>query len=140
MCRMLATGLIAIAGIAFAAPGPKDAPKRESSIVGEWELLTVNGQKAAPGTYKFNSDGSGVARGSIANVVSPEFRWKYTTDEKANPFEIDMTGDDLHEKGIFKIEGDRLTICFRVGSDRRPRKFGEDGAMEEVFERIKKKD
>ena len=138
MWRILMASLVAVAGLAVAAPRAKDAPKKDSPIVGEWRLLTVNGKEALPATYKFSADGILVGSGWIGMLESG-FEAKYTTDEKSDPFRIDLTNQGDPEEGIFKIEGDRLTICYRFGRDRRPTKFGEKDAIEEVLERVKKK-
>jgi uncharacterized protein (TIGR03067 family) len=144
MWRILTAGLIGIAGIALArvaiaAPGPKDPPKKDSPIVGEWQLLSVDGQETISATYNFSATGDLDARGFIGNVESG-FRARYVTNEKPDPFEIDITHRDERYEGIVKFEGDRLTICYRLGRGKRPKKFDEKGATQEVFERVRKKD
>jgi uncharacterized protein (TIGR03067 family) len=144
MGRPWVTGLVAVAGVAVAglvvaAPGDKDAPKQPSPIVGEWRLLTIDGQESVDlvQEYRANGDLEGVGQIGMARMG---FRCRYTTDEKAEPFQIDETQDDVRREGIFKVEGDRLTVSLREGRGTRPKKFGEKGAIEEVFERVKKKD
>src|SRR5262249_11640254 len=142
MSRHLMAGLIAIAGtmvagVAIAAPRTKDPPKKDSPLVGEWQLLSINGEEPAPVIYKFCANGDLIGRGWIGNVESG-FQARYVTNDKIDPCQIDLTQCDESQEGIFKIEGDRLTICYRVGRGQRPKKFGEEGATQEVFERVKK--
>ena len=139
MWRTLAVGLVGLTGIAISAPGVKDAPKKDLPIVGEWLVLSIDGQKAIPTVCEFQTDGSLIISTQFGTAES-SFRWKYEVAEKYAPARVDMTaGDTLHE-GIFKIEGERLTICWREGRGKRPKEFGEKGATLEVFERVKRKD
>lgn len=69
-----------------------------------------------------------------------KFRSQYEVTDKVTPAQIDLTDGDMPREGIFKIEGERLTICWRDGHGKRPKEFGEKGATQEVFERPKKKD
>jgi uncharacterized protein (TIGR03067 family) len=142
MWRILTAGLIGIAGIALArvaiaAPGPKDPPKKDSPIVGEWQMVSIDGQQASATVYEFRANGDLMIRAWFGTTVS-EFKWQYATDERPDPPQIDLTFGDARHAGIFKIDGARLTICYRVGRGQRPKKFGEKGAIEEVFERVKK--
>lgn len=138
MRRLTAVGMVALAGLGLAAPRAKDTQKADSPILGEWRLLTVNGREALPATYKFGPDGMLVGSGWIGSLES-RFEALYTTDEKSDPFRIDLTHRGDPEEGIFKIDGDRLTICYREGRGQRPKKFGEKDVIEEIFERVKKK-
>ncbi len=79
-----------------------------------------------------------MVRNSFPEMISVPF--SYSTNEKLDPFRIDMTHLDDPEVGIFKIEGDRLTICYRIGRHKRPKNFGEKEAIEEVLKRVKKKE
>jgi uncharacterized protein (TIGR03067 family) len=142
MYRALMTSLAVLAGIAVAGPGvtappAKDPPKKESPIVGEWRLLSFNGHESFPFVYNFGADGKLVGSGWIGTEFS--FEAQYETNEKTDPFQVDLTHRGEREEGLYKIEGDRLTRCYRIGRGQRPKKFGEKGATEEVFERVKKK-
>ena len=139
MWRTWTVGLIAIAGAVTAAPGAKDAPKKDAPTVGEWLLVSIDGQNAVPTYCEFRANGDMIVSARFGSAEA-DFKWQYEVNEKATPARIDMTaGDTLHE-GIFKIEGERLTICWREGRGKRPKGFGEKGATQEVFERVKKKD
>jgi uncharacterized protein (TIGR03067 family) len=139
MWRILTVCFIGLTGVALSAPGPKDAPKKDSLIVGDWRILSIDGQKEIPSVFEFRTDGNVIISTQFGTAES-SFRYEYEVAEKATPARIDICGHDLLEEGIFKIEGDRLTICLREGRGKRPKEFGEKGARLEVFERIKPKD
>jgi uncharacterized protein (TIGR03067 family) len=140
MWRTLIVGLIAAAGLAVAAPRAKDAPKKDSPIVGEWRLVAVDGGKSIPAIYTFSPAGELVGVCWAGSNFETRFHWRYTTNDKGDPFQIDMSDQDEQQEGIYQIDGDRLTLCYRSGRGHRPKKFGEKDAIEEVLERVKKKD
>jgi uncharacterized protein (TIGR03067 family) len=115
--------------LAVGAPGDKEAPKKESpSIVGEWdgEKLVRGGQERPipDGGVKitFTKDGKLVVK--EGNKDAEEGTYK--VDAKKNPAEIEVTPpkEDGTRIGIFKIDGDTLTICLAdKDSTDRPTKF-----------------
>jgi uncharacterized protein (TIGR03067 family) len=125
--------LLVTLALAVGAPGGKDAPKKDVTIVGDW-----NGEKAVSGgkerpvpeggvTITFTADGKFVVREGKREKAE---RGTYTTDTKKDPAEIDITpppdkGERGVIKGIFKVDGDTLTLCFVGGKEdaERPTKF-----------------
>lgn len=149
---MNATLLIGLA-VGMSAPTLKDPPKKDTGIVGEWVLESSSlGGKAAKLAaelrYEFTSDGQWLIRREGAEVKAPPRTYK--VDAKANPATIDVT----YQKpgggpappgmlGIYKIEGDTLTICYSPGGAERPTTFEPaDGIRVAVMvlKRAKKKD
>jgi uncharacterized protein (TIGR03067 family) len=130
---MNASLLVALA-LAVGAPATKDPPKKEApSVVGEWagEKAVQGGQErpVPPGgvSITFTADGKFLVR--EGKREKPE-EGTYKVDTKANPAQIDiMPPEDKAERGnvrgIFKIEGDTLTLCFAGSKDdgERPTKF-----------------
>jgi uncharacterized protein (TIGR03067 family) len=125
MCASLLLGVIlAVGGVDAKDPPKKDAP----SIEGEWD-----GEKAVRGGMErpvpdggikvtFTKDGKLVVK---EGNKDPE-TGTYTIDAKKSPAEIDLTPpkEDGTRKGIFKIEGDTLTICLAdKDAGDRPSKF-----------------
>jgi uncharacterized protein (TIGR03067 family) len=129
MYTSLLTGL----ALLVAAPGPKDAPKKEPTIVGEWV-----GEKAVSGgmelpvpkggiTITFTKDGVvAVVEGGRAKPDNGS----YKVDPKKDPPEIDLIPPDNKKEptvlGIYKLDGDTLTLCFDRGgggASDRPKKF-----------------
>jgi uncharacterized protein (TIGR03067 family) len=124
---MYASVLIGLT-VTVAAPAPKEAPKKEATIIGEWvgEKMVAGGQeRPAPKdgiTFTFSADGKmtvkEAARGKSEDI-------SYKIDAKKDPREIDMmppekgnAGTFPSITGIYKIEGDTLTICFSVAGTR----------------------
>src|SRR5947207_1681192 len=114
--------------VVVGAPGAKDPPKKEPpSIVGEWnfESMIFGGTPMpAPEGAKleFTKDGKCIA---YEKADKPD-ESKYTVDAKKEPNEIDIKESggmkDMVMAGIYKIEGDTLTICMSIAGDR-PKTF-----------------
>ena len=125
MYPSLLVGLAVVVG----APGKKDPPAKEPpSLVGEW--LGESGVRGGkpdnppPGTtLTFTADGKVLFRegkdGSAEDGT-------YKADPKKTPAEIDITPPKDEKAptllGIYKIEGDTLTMCFAMGGER-PKEF-----------------
>lgn len=115
--------------LAIAAPAPKDPPKKEApSLVGVWsgESGTRGGKPDHPPagtTIEFTADGKVLIKEGTDR--EPE-GGTYRAVRTKTPAEIDITppgkGNDPMILGIFKIEGDTLTMCFALGGDR-PKDF-----------------
>ena len=117
--------------LAVGAPAVKDPPKKDVSIVGEWivEKLMVGDFDVSPKgkeslRFVFANDGQVTV---TEDAKKPEVS-EYKVDLKKSPAEIDiLPTKDSKDKpmlGIFKIEGDVLTIsCVEGTKDPRPTKF-----------------
>ena len=145
----------ALLGLAVivSAPGLKDRPKKDTGIVGEWVLessmLGGKAAKIASGLrYEFTADGQWIIRREGAEVKALPRTFK--VDVKTNPATIDVTyqkpdggpADQPGMLGIYKIEGDTLTICYAPGSAERPTTFEPAGGARVavlVLKRAKKK-
>jgi uncharacterized protein (TIGR03067 family) len=116
---MYSSLLVGVA-VSLAAPAPKEPPKKESSIVGEWvgEKLVIGGKEMPPAKgvkglrFTFTEDG----KFTVQNESEKPETGTYKIDPKKDPPEIDLiqppgtkTGPTL---GIHNVEGDTLTICF----------------------------
>lgn len=145
---MYFTLLIGIA-ISVGAPGAKDAPKKEVSIVGEWigEKAVRSGQeRPVPEggiTFTFTADGQmSVKEGNR----EPKDGATYKIDTKKNPAELDIIPPAGKKEptilGIFKIDGDTLTICIGAGSkdgSERPTKFESPEGSKTMLMTLKRK-
>lgn len=134
--------------VGVAAPGLKDPPKKGGSIVGEWEPVSLSmGGKTlstvpAGMRYEFTADGKWITRREGSDSKSPALEFKF--DPKPSPATIDVTSTTAARNltGIYKLEGDTLTICWTRDSER-PKEFeSPDGsrAMLMVLKRAKKKE
>jgi uncharacterized protein (TIGR03067 family) len=116
--------------VVVAAPAPKEAPKKEATIVGEWigEKAVSGGKEmpVPPGgiSFGFHADGTlTIKEGGRTDGKTGS----YKVDPKKNPAEIDLIppADKKDDTilGIYKLEGDTLTLCFQKGDPERPTKF-----------------
>jgi uncharacterized protein (TIGR03067 family) len=134
--------------LTLGAPGVKDTPKKDpASIVGEWVgEKAVSGGKEKPvpeGGISFTFTADGKLMVTEGKREKPD-AGSYKIDSKKNPAEIDiMPPPDKKEPtihGIYKIDGDTLTICIGHETDR-PTKFeSPEGAktMLMILKRAKK--
>jgi uncharacterized protein (TIGR03067 family) len=126
---MYASALVGLA-VLVAAPAPKEAPKKDPGIVGEWiaEKMVAGGMEMPlpPGgtaTFIFAADGKLIVREGPKEKPDEA---SYTVDTKKSPAEIDLIPPAKEKMGnmpgIFKIEGDTLTLCFTFMGER-PKSF-----------------
>lgn len=147
---MQSTLLIGLAVI-VAAPGPKETPKKEApGIVGSWNLEKAElGGMAIPAgaalgelSLTFNADGTVIA--TKGGKPEPD-NTRYTHDPKKSPAEIDLTesrqgGKDMVIRGIYKIDGETLTLCMSPLAER-PTRFESPAGAQTIlmtFKRMKK--
>jgi uncharacterized protein (TIGR03067 family) len=121
--------LLTALALAVGAPAAKEDPKKNSSsLVGVWvaEKGAVGGDdraiQAGSVTIEFTADGKvGIREGG--RQPDPV---DYHADPKKNPAEIDINGPpemkDLNMRGIYRVEGDTLTLCLSRG-EKRPTEF-----------------
>lgn len=148
---MTPIAVLAVA-VAVAAPLPKERPKPAESIVGEWVRTesTFKGRKLrddppeSVAGFVFAGGGTYDAfRGS--ERLFDGYGNGYATDPKADPPTIDLelpwtaVGDTV--RGIYRVDGDTLTMCLAVGNYPRPTRFAsteEAGTALWVLQRVKK--
>jgi uncharacterized protein (TIGR03067 family) len=141
------TLLVALA-LASAAPIPKADPLQEAkeNFQGEWKLVKYVSGRAAEDPQ--DVAGKVVVKGDrVALHFRGDEAGTFTLDPKADPPTIDITldmknlGKDVVVKGVYKLEKDKLTVCFGLNATDRPKAFkveaGTDTAMF-VLERAKK--
>jgi len=116
--------------VSLTAPVPKEPPKKDPGIVGEWvaQKMVAGGMELPPPqsgafTFLFAPDGKLIVKEGTKE--KPD-EGSYTVDAKKTPAEIDLV-PPAQEKlgtmpGIFKIEGDTLTLCYTLMGER-PKSF-----------------
>src|SRR4051794_29328066 len=102
-------------GLPVAAPGLKDPPlKSPPSLVGEWAIQkrVVGGQAddvLAGATLAFRADGTTDYLGLTRSPAT------YNTDATRTPPEVEFAAPLVSsapgQAGIFRVEGDTLTLC-----------------------------
>jgi RNA polymerase sigma factor (sigma-70 family) len=126
-----------------AAAGKDEAPKDGQKILGTWAVASceVEGQKVPEERFKetrvtFAPEGKWTRKGD------KEEEGTYKLDPAKNPKEITFTTDERGtELGIYKLDGDTLTICLEANGNDRPTEFAtKEGSMVNliVFKRVKK--
>jgi uncharacterized protein (TIGR03067 family) len=146
----MSVSLLGTLALAVGAPGPKDLPPAPA-VVGEWvaerRTFAGNGRPVSgePLRYVFAADGTwAVHRGERKE---PGDGRRYTTDPKKDPAEIDLTyldstaPDPRVLRGIYKIEGDTLTLCYGRRNGERPKSFESTADIPTtlwLFKRVKK--
>jgi uncharacterized protein (TIGR03067 family) len=122
--------MILLGALALGAPAPKDKPNPAEGLLGLWELERTESakkeqprQRDGPLRYRFEMDGTWVVLDGDKEVVA---RRPFKFDAKASPATLDLgSGKDGREMslGIYKIEGDKLTICDTPPKQGRPTEF-----------------
>jgi uncharacterized protein (TIGR03067 family) len=142
--------LVSTAALAPAAPALKDRPEKEPPIIGEWVRVghTQAGAPVGPDreghNQVFKADGEweyyyGGRRGNAGGS-------SFATDPRQKPATIDIhmnKGAPAHWRGIYKVEGDTLTLCLVTGDQERPKTFESSADCPTtvwVFKRVKPND
>jgi uncharacterized protein (TIGR03067 family) len=137
--------LISLA-LAVGAPGKDPAGKDPPSIVGEWvgEKAVAGGkEKPVPEggiTFTFAADGKLTVKEGPREKADTG---SYKIDPQKSPAELDIIPpEDKKEgpiQGIYKLDGDTLTICFGRGTGGgRPTKFESPEGSETILMTLKR--
>jgi uncharacterized protein (TIGR03067 family) len=116
------TVLMAGVALSLAAPALKDPPAKSSTIEGDWALMEriIGGTpdrtaNQSPGTTFRIAGGRWIIQGPGV----PADGWELQVDASKQPSEFTLLGQDgkgkqqsPHMAGIYKIEGDTLTLCY----------------------------
>jgi len=109
--------------LAIAAPAPKEAPKKDQpTVVGTWlpETIVVGGapEKLEAGmTFTLTGDGKCMVK---EGKNEPD-EMSYSMDPKKDPGHLDLREPGMQGelmKGIYKLDGDTLTLCLSMKGDR----------------------
>ena len=149
---MQATLLVGVA-LTLGAPALKDPPTRDApGLVGEWEVESTlvagrpRAQAGQPLRYRFTADGKWYSYRRDRRDGAAERA--YHTNPKADPPSIDLVINPADQEpsvnpGIYKVEGDTLTVCVRGRSSGRPTAFESSPAVPTtlyIFKRVRPKD
>ena len=134
--------LLAVFSLAFA---PASKPKGENELKkmqGKWsrEACTIDGKSGVerPGSVTVTISGDQLTFGT------PDDTWKLTLDPAAKPSSIDFrrvkeVGHCDAIQGIYRLEGDTLTICWRVSNEDLGRPTSFDPAQTDVWVQVLKR-
>ncbi len=130
--------LAAVAGTPAVAGTDAQAPREDrESLRGTWKMTSVEWQgKEAPAAAAFTrGEWEVTADRLIFRLGKNSVAWTYTRDGAKTPGEIDLTATSGPEKGqtlrgIYKLEGDRLRICY---GKERPTTFATGPGQDQVL-------
>jgi uncharacterized protein (TIGR03067 family) len=137
------------AALLSAEPSTSEAKKTMRELEGVWtcESATINGRKLDEATVKslkltLKGEQYKTERGDEVLFDST-----YSLDTKADPKRIDMIGTEGELKGkpalgIYKLDKDRLTMCYTMPRQQRPKDFKSEENSEAyllVWRRAEKK-
>lgn len=124
----MSPSMLTALALAIGAPGPKEPPKDQSSLVGEWAIegAVIGGRRDDPPagtTWTFTADGKSVL--TITGAKGDAAAGTYKTDSKKDPAWVDISAGPKGTpmKGIYKRDGDTLTLCLGTHKDERPTAF-----------------
>ena len=137
------TPIMLALSLTLAAPAPKELPKKESpSIVGTWlpETMVIAGapEKVEAGmSFTLTSEGKCLVKEGQGD--SDEM--SYFIDPKKDPGHFDLRESGMQGelmKGIYKLDGDMLTICMAMKGER-PVAFESPAQSQTVLITLKRK-
>jgi uncharacterized protein (TIGR03067 family) len=134
--------VFAALSLAFAPlPFPKPVPGDLKAMQGEWEAVTYKvsvNSKNASGVLRFDCPdmrlafSGGLLRLSQGGAVIE--RAPFRLDRSRSPGAIDIGGPDGGARvGVYKMEGDTLTICDAPDAVGRPSGFTGDGPLQRLI-------
>jgi uncharacterized protein (TIGR03067 family) len=142
------TSLVFGVALVVSAPALKDPPRNPRDIVGEWvvESVTVRGQERPSSNlnYIFTKDGKWIIHRD--DKETPNVNRVYKCNPRAFPPTLELIassngGAAGPREGIYKLDGDKLTMCVAASGNARPEKFestADNGQTIYVLKRKKK--
>lgn len=146
MCRTVASSIAIITLVSWCIAGDNPPKKSDAdAIQGEWKItyFEEQGEVDPPQNYKTTRWNFGDGKLTINVDGKAVTEGKYQLDPTQKPPHIDAKYSDEEAPGIYKLEGDTLTICapaFR-GKGERPKEFKAPKGSRLMlikFERVKK--
>jgi uncharacterized protein (TIGR03067 family) len=140
------TPALLVVALGLAAP-VKEPKTTADALVGKWaaESVVMDGEAAQPRprtTWTFTPDWKSILAGGDQDSTEGT----YKVDPTKEAAEIDISAGPKGGrpvKGLYRVEGDTLSLCLVGATDERPKKFeapAESKAMVITFKRFKKKD
>lgn len=125
---------------AYAAPVLKES--REARLVGRWQVTQVVNRGTThdgpiDSEYEFTADGRWIVYNAGKDIDGFKRTYKLVDGGKSRGIDLDERDDPY--PGLFRIEGDTLTLIFRETGPERPVDFRDgDGTLKFTMTRVKK--
>jgi len=119
---------IALASFVAAPVSPDPIKQAQESFQGEWKMVDfISGGEAEGKDLKADSKITVKDDTMLIRFRGNDTKANFTLNPKTDPPTIDFkyqtrNGESLH-KGIYKLEEDKLTICFGLNGADRPTEF-----------------
>lgn len=123
----MSPSILTVLTLVVGAPAAKDTKKEPPGLVGEWtiESAVIEGRRDDPPprtTWTFTADGKSMfdIPGGAASASGT-----FSTDPKKDPSWVDISAGPKGTpmKGIYKRDGETLTLCLGLDRDTRPTAF-----------------
>lgn len=123
--RLPALLLAAVACLGSGPAQPDISATPETSIEGSWTMVQFNGSPYGPGYFWV------IDRQRIRIIVNGKqsLEWNYSTETRGSTRELIIPGCTA----IYKVEGDRLLVCFGNGTTR-PKDFSGKGPGQSLYD------
>ncbi len=123
--------LVLSQGISGDAPKDDALKKEAQRLQGKWTCVSIEtrgdklvGQdfKDCKADFTFNPDNL------VVKSANKTETWSFRIDPASNPKSIDVIfeneeGKKQTARGIFEVEGDKLTLCWSLNDEARPKEF-----------------
>src|SRR5262245_52623372 len=130
---------LSAASLTSQQPEPKGKAKTKKDqdlIQGNWDIVGLEtGGKAEPDkNFKGNTFSFAKDRATLREANYPPVEFTFTTDPTKTPKTIDLAGKNSVLRGIYKLDGDNLTLSLGIGATRPTDFTTKAGGDSEVFQ------
>lgn len=141
MVRLMCAGLVAL--LCLASIRAEDKAFDAKKLQGKWTFVSGMKNGTEAGEEMKKAEFEIVKDVMTLTNMGQVFKFKFTTEGKTNPANIDLEmtespfGAGMKAKGIISVDGDDFKLCYMPMGDERPKKFDGKDAFLFVLKRKK---